>query len=222
MTETADGWKVPVEFALAAFRVRKRERFFIATLLPWLPRSDADLLVAELGVSKLSTHAHRLCTAAIAIAEAAASPEHAAAAEAVEELQSIRSRDIAAVTYVPGSAGFLFTIRLTDGELIEITPRELAEKAGATFTPVNVSSPTDLSMERMMPDVRIPPIQSIGAVVTFSTVRAADEAFAMSEFKSVVARRIDDRRAATRPSCGALAAHQLLQDLGFHIDEDGA
>ena len=220
LQETEEGWHVPMEFALASFRVRERERFFVATLLPRLSRADTDLLLTELGISKLSTHAHRVCTAAITVASQDAVKEHAAAVEAVEELQSIRSRDIDSVAYVPDSAGRLFTVRLTDGEEVEITPREIAEKAGATFRPINVGSPTELSMERTMPEVHVPTVQPVGAIVSFSTARAADEAFAMAGFKAVVIRRIDERRAATRPSCGAMEVQSLLQDLGFHVDAE--
>ena len=220
-SESEDGWCVPIEFALSAFRFRERERFFVATLLPRLSRADTDTLLTELGISRLSTHSHRVFIAATTIASAETLPEHAEAVEAVEELQSIRSRDIASVSYVPGSRGRLFTVELSDGEQVEITPRELAEKAGATFTPVRVDRPTELSMEQTMPDVHVPPVHSIGAIVTFSTARAADEALGLADFKAVVARRIDDRRAVTRPSCGALDAHRLLTDLGFHIDTEG-
>ena len=220
--EGEDGWTVPIEFALAAFRFRERERFFIATLLPRLSRADTDELLTELNVSRLSTHSHRVFLAATTIAAADSLPEHADAVEAVEELQSIRSRDIASVSYVASSGGRLFEVKLSDGERIEITPREIAEKSGATFAPIRVDRPTELSMERTMPDVHVPPVHPIGAIVTFSTSRAADQAFGMAEFKAVAARRIDERRAVTRPSCGALAAHRLLQDLGFHVDTEGS
>ncbi|MFT6395986.1 MAG: hypothetical protein ACJAYU_000728 [Bradymonadia bacterium] len=210
-----------MEFALAAFRARERERFFVATLLPRLTRSDTDVLLTELEIPRLSTHAHRVRKAAERISASVLDKADRGAVESVEELQSIRSRDIAQVRYIEGSGGRLFNLELSDGEVVEIAPRELAEKAGATFTPVSISAPTQLSMERTLPEVHVPTVQPIGAVVTFSTPRAADEAFGMPEFKAVLVRRLDDRRAATRPSCGALAARQLLQDLGFHVEAEG-
>lgn len=221
MTETDAGWSVPMEFALAAFRIRERERFFVATLLPRLTRPDTDGLLTELEIPRLSTHAHRVRMAAERIAASEPNKGDKSAVESVEELQSMRSRDITQVRYIEGSGGRLFNVEFTDGEVVEITPRELAEKAGATFTPVSVAGPTQLSMERTMPDVHVPTVQPVGAVVTFSTSRAADEAFGMPEFKEIVVRRLDDRRVATRPSCGALGARQLLQGLGFHVEPEG-
>lgn len=222
MTETEKGWSVPMEFALAAFRVWERERFFVATLLPRLSRPDTDGLLRELDIPKLSTHAHRVRMAAEKIAASEPGPNDQGAVESVEELQSIRSRDISQLHCIPGSGGRRFNVQFSDGEVVEITPRELAEKAGATFTPVSVAGPTQLFMERTMPEVHVPTVQPIGAIITFSTSRAADEAFGMPEFQSVMVRRLGDRRAATRPSCGALAARELLRNLGFHVDAEVA
>lgn len=210
--ESAEGYRVPMDFAMAALRVAERERLFVATLLARLARPDADVLLAELGVSDLGTRTTRLCAAATLIARGA--PATADEAAAVAAVDSVKARDGLTVGYVEGSAGRRYRLQSADGSF-ELVPRELAAGGGATFAaPVvwQTAAAPEAKPARSLPTV------PVGAVVTFASARAADMAFGELEFRRLVQRRLDERRAAVVPECSATRARDVLVKLGFHVD----
>lgn len=218
MHATDEGWSVPRDYAAAAASVGERERFFAATLVARLDGTQRAALADALGLPAQSTASYRLQHTVERVATAAADPSLVAHAKALGTLQSIRASDIASVDVDLQSAGLKFTVRFVDGDSVNVCPREQAEALGERFNPVHVTTVAAVMTDREMPAVRVPAFQEIGALVRFSTSRAAEEAAALAEFRGVVARRIDDTTVATRPSFGPARARDLLLQLGFHVD----
>ena len=85
---------------------------------------------------------------ALLLREVSGTPELEEAATNVEELQAIRRTDIESVHYIRGSEALRYEIVLTDGEVVEIVPREIAEMLGRRFDPVVVQEPVAGTRER--------------------------------------------------------------------------
>ena len=119
---------------------------------------------------------------------------------------------------MPGSAGAHFRVH-SSGRPLEVTLREIAERAGQRFAQPEVVAP-DAAREGAGLSVRVLPTVEIGAIVTFGSGRAADAALALLDFRRLVARRIDERRVATVADCAAARAHEVLERLGFVVDDE--
>lgn len=223
MLETDAGWSMPADLCVAAAGFRERERFFAATLVTLLDDDGFRALSAELGVTPAATSGQRriALAAAIRAACASASPSREAVRSTVE-LQSVRRRDIEALIPEADGGGLRFSLRLADGDEAPVCPREAAERAGGAFAPVVVSAPTQIAVEVDLPEVRVPPHQAIGAVIVFASPRTAEEAQKLPAVRSILARRLDDRTIATRPTVDAATARELLRQLGFRLDGEPA
>lgn len=220
IVESENGWSVPSDFASALWKQSERQRFFASTLLARLPDEDVRDLLSELGGTPTGSTLRQRREILARLGNVHVDPAAIAdAADEVEELQSLRSRDVASVAYRQGTAGIGFRMVLADGEEIDIVSREVAEQVGREFSPPQVEALARPAEERTAPSVRLPDQQPIGALITFATARAAEEALRCAEFRQMVARRLDERRVATRPGHTAASAVDVLDALGFGIDE---
>ena len=213
------GWASPFDLAGVLWKQSERQRFFRAGLVARLGDGEVREALEDLGQRPLGSSGRQRVALVAAMAEREAPVEDALLDE-VEELQSLRSRDVSAVRYVPGCGGQRFELDLTDGERIAIVPRELAEARGRQFAPPQVVATRMPVVERRAPSVRLPEQFGIGSLVTFATARAAEEALRCPEFRTMVARRLDERRVATRAGHTAQSAIDVLDGLGFGIDEE--
>jgi hypothetical protein len=214
--ESTEGYRVASDFAAAAQRVAEAERMFAATLVMRLDRESGDALLRDVGDAGLGSREARLLAAAERIASSAAAPPELAAATAAAG--AVPVRDIKRVTYVPGSQGTHFRVH-TSGRPLEVTFREVAARAGQRFAPPAVVVP-EAGREGAGLSLRVLPIVEIGAVVTFGSGRAADAALALLDFRRLVARRIDERRVATVADCAESRAQEVLERLGFVLDDE--
>lgn len=219
--ETEDGWAMPFDLATAMARSLERERFFAATLVARVNEEQIRAAIEELGVGAIGSpvRQRRELVRALLLREVSGTPELEEAATNVEELQAIRRTDIESVHYVRGSEGLRYEIVLTDGEVVEIVPREIAEMLGRRFDPVVVQEPVAGTRERRAATVRMPDVHPIGALLTFATARAAEEALRCPEFRTLVTRRLDERRVATRAGRLSSEAIDVLDALGFNVSD---
>lgn len=214
---TDAGWAMPADLCAAAIGFARTERFFAASLVARLDDADVRTLAAELGVSAvLPLNQQRRGVAEAVRGAATDGLEEVAAATAA--LGSVPTDRIDAVVPLPGHGGRVFEVTTDDG-VHRVCPRELAEHAGARFEGVTVERASRVATpKRDLPSVRVPAHQAVGCLITFTTPRAAEEASRFAEFRAVIARRLDDRVVATRPSVGPEETYRLLTELGFHID----
>lgn len=220
LVEDESGWRAPFDFAAALWKQSDRQRFFLASLVARLSDEDVRAVLADLDLAPIGSTLRQRREILTALADAKGDADAIAdGADEVEELQSLRSRDVASVHYRAGTAGLGYRVVLVDGEEIDLVPREIAEAHGREFTPPQVEALATAAEERTAPSVRLPEQQPIGALITFATARAADEALRCAEFRQMVARRLDERRVATRPGHTAAAGVEVLDALGFGIDE---
>lgn len=219
--ESAEAWSIPFDLATAMARSMERERFFVATLVARVSDEGVRAALDELAIATLGSavRQRRALVRAVDGAEVAPSDELNEAATNVEELQAIRRTDIESVHYVRGSLGLRYEVVLSDGEVVEIVPREIAERLGRQFDEVVVQASAAPAQERRAATVRLPDIHPIGALLTFGTARAAEEALRCPEFRAVVTRRLDERRVATRAGRAAAEAIEVLDALGFDVSD---
>jgi hypothetical protein len=218
--ESDGGWAMPGDLSMALWKLADRQRFFLATLIARLSERDVQLMLHEQGRVLLGSHdrQRRVLLSALADTAIVDTPEAQTGATNVEELGAIRSRDVDEVRYVDGSGGMLFVVVLSDGEEVQIVPREVAEALGREFEPPQLANQAPERSAHQERSVRLPDHQAIGALITFATARAAEEALRKPDFRSMVARRLDERRVATRPGHSAASALDVLSELGFVVD----
>ena len=213
------GWATPFDLASALWKQSDRQRFFRAGLVARLDDAEVREALVELGQRPLGSSARQRACLVAAMAEPPADADDALLDE-VQELQSLRSRDVRAVRYLPKSGGQQFELELSDGERVRIVAREVAEQHGRSFAEPNVVATRAPTVERRAPSVRLPDQLPVGSLVTFATARAAEEALRCPEFRTMVARRLDERRVATRAGHSAQSAIEVLDGLGFGIDDE--
>ncbi len=219
--ETKAGWAIPADLAAAMASQVASERFFAVTLAARLDDDELLALSEELALPPLGSHSTRVgCAARAAVDAKSDAPEVRAAADVIDDHQCVASEDIETVTYVRGSRGLLYGIEFVDGEVLEVCPREVAELLGISFDPVTVAAATPgptLKESR----VRLPPFTVIGALISFATARAAEDALGEATFRAIAARRLDERRVATRARCSVEQTISVLESLGFRIEGNG-
>lgn len=220
--ESPEGWSMPREVATAAAGFREYERFYTATLLTLVSDADRAELEAEIALPPSPTRSSALRRLVEAIAALDPDPAIADVARATAALGALDLGEVLRVVPVAGTGGQRYTVDLKGSRVVEVCPRELAERLGVAFEPVLVHRVADVGPRHELPAVHVPPTQEIGAIVEFATPRAAEEAMRLMEFKSLVVRRLDDRRVATRPSCSAEDAGDLLAAHGFMIDTEAS
>lgn len=221
LIETADGWALPTDLAVSGFGTARVQRLFASTLVATLEGPALDALLAELDVPRFGSPVSRAVRAAARIVEQGVDDDSAAAAQRTAELGAVDVERVASLAPVPGARGTRWRLETTDGDVIEIAPRELAAACDLGFAPPEVEAPADAPAVRA-PRLRLPTHVPVGAIVTFSSARAADDALRLGDFRTVVLHRLDERRVATREDCDARSALLILARLGFAIDHDVA
>jgi hypothetical protein len=141
--------------------------------------------------------------------------EHAALRRLAAELSvdARRSR----LELVAGSAGCRFRVEAGD-EVWIVAPREIAIQLGARVAApvVNAATPSaPAAATPREPQLELPPHARVGALISFASPRAMDDAMRVAEFRNLVARRLDDRRVVTRPEVFADDVLAVLTAAGF-------
>ncbi len=221
LIESADGWSLPADLAMAGFGAARVQRLFASTLVATLDGPSLDALLSELGMPRFGSMASRASRASASIPGQAVDDQSVAAAQQTAELGAIDIERIASLAPVPGSCGTRWRLETTDGDTFEVAPRELAAACDLAFAPPEVEEPAEEPAVRA-PRLRLPTFVPVGAIVTFSSARAADDALRLGDFRTVVLHRLDERRVATREDCDARSALLILARLGFAIDHDVA
>ena len=133
--ETAEGWALPADLAMAAIGAARVQRLFASTLVATLDGPALESLLTELEVPRFGSPASRAVRAATSIIEQEVDDDSAAAAQRSAELGAIDIERIAALAPVPGARGTRWRLETTDGDVLEIAPRELAAACDLGFAP---------------------------------------------------------------------------------------
>lgn len=220
LISTPGSWALPQDLAYVMSRTAERERFHLLSMLGRLTTDGLRELLRELGLKPLGSINYQAIRLASVIFARPRLPEVQAAAALLGELQVAAVKDISSLDHVTGSGGQLFDLRMADGRQLRITCRELAAECGVAFSQVDAppgQAVSESGERRTGP--ALPEIMSIGAIVAFAHVRAADEAMKVEEFRAIVLRRLDDRRVVTRSEYHARETLAMLEALGFPQDD---
>jgi hypothetical protein len=215
------GWRVPFDFAVAATEAIETERFFAATLLGRCTDTQVRDLTLELGLPTSGSRNARAGRAVALIAQRALSADHRSAhADAIRltaGLPALAAEQVVGVQPVPGTAGAVFEVTTRDGRRQAYAVREYAIAAGYAMPALHFG-PTPLPQRRIL-KVRIPNMMPTGVLVTFSTLRATEEAVGIEEFRDMVAQRLDERRLVLQPGIEVRTAQALLSRVGFALTD---
>jgi hypothetical protein len=215
MQASADGWTLPVDLAAAAIEFAEHERLFAATLLARCPDAEIRRATVEAGMVVFGSRAARIARLAVRVG---ATPPPAGIEDAIRAtagLPSIAVEDLTAVHAVAGSAGGVFEVTLKSGARLTVAAREWAIRAGHAFAPP-AFGPTVIPQRRLM-KVRLPTWTPSPVLVTFSTLRATEDAVSIEDFRSIVHQRLDERRVILRPGIDVRTVQSLLSRLGFAL-----
>lgn len=216
LIEAPSGWQIPSDLALAWLRLAERELLHLQTLLGRCEHAALRRLAAELSVDARRSRLELVAAIADAVI-AVDSPEHRDAARATESLASLPVSAIRSVEPVAGSAGCRFRVEAGD-EVWIVAPREIAIQLGARVAApvVNAATPSPpAAATPREPQLELPPHARVGALISFASPRAMDDAMRVAEFRNLVARRLDDRRVVTRPEVFADDVLAVLTAAGF-------
>jgi hypothetical protein len=215
------GWRVPFDFAAAAIEAAESERFFAATLLGRCTDAQIRAVTVELGLPTSGSRNARAGRAAALIAKRALSADNRSAwADAIRVtagLPALAADQILAVQPVAGAMGAVFEVSTRDGRKVIYAVREYAIAAGYALPALHFG-PTPLPQRRML-KVRIPNMLPTGVLVTFSTLRATEEAVGIDEFRDMVAQRLDERRLVLQPGIEVRTVQALLSRVGFALSD---
>lgn len=204
---------LPIDVSLALAGAARFERGAVATLVGRLTAEDLDALAHELGVPTHGTIVSLRRRVARAILRTADDAIDRGAAAELSRIGHLDNGEVDGVRPVPDRRGTAFDIE-TAGGTFRIAPREHAVRLGLPFDPPEFSPQTRRTAE---PERRLPTVLPIGAFVTFSTTRAADDALKEPGFRDLVLHRVDERRIATRSDVSAAVARACLTRLGFEM-----
>lgn len=204
---------LPLEIGIALSGNARVERGFVATLVGRTAVTDLVALADELGVATRGTEPTLRRRVARAIL---AAPDDAIDADAAAELARIghlRNAEVDGVRPVAGQAGRAFDVE-TAGGTFRIAPREHADRLGLHFEAPEFEARSGATSTARR---RLPTVLPVGALVTFSTTRATDDALKEPAFRDLILHRIDERRVVTRASVSAAEARACLTRLGFDL-----
>lgn len=207
-------WSLPRDFALALLPVAEHEAFFATSLVARLRSAGHGALASSLGLPT-NLSASGISKLATALVARRAGPSLQAAAAETARLVRLRASEIVDVTIDPATAAF--TLRLRDDRTLVVACREHAMQLGLTFE--DESQPKRRRVSGAARAVRTPVSVRAGALVTFSTVRAADDALREPDFRAIVLHRLDERNVIIRPDAAAEPAARMLQRMGFALTE---
>ena len=215
------GWRVPFDLAVAAIEIAETERFFAATLLGRCTDAHIRAVTLELGLPATGSRSARAGRAVALIARRALSSEHRSAhTEAIRltaGLPALAADQIVAVQPVAGTLGAVYEVTTRDGRKQAYAAREYTIAAGFAMPALHFG-PTAVPQRRIL-KVRIPNMMPTGVLVTFSTLRATEEAVGMEEFREMVAQRLDERRVVLQPGIDVRTAQALLSRVGFALTD---
>jgi hypothetical protein len=214
--ETPTHWHIPRDLACVLARFAETERFFALGILAHISTDDLRALLAELELVPLGSVTFQIVQVADKILAQSPNPGITETAKKTVELGALALKEIQSIRYVVGSRGTRFSV-FTESAEYELCPREFAIALGLSRVHDTVDVPVVSSARSAR--ARLPDVLKIGALVTFSTARAADEAIRLPEFRDIVARRLDERRFVTHESHAASETLLLLEGLGFNQDE---
>ncbi len=216
IAESPEGWVLPADLAVAGLASAERELFFASTLVARLPLALRTRLAEALGVDGRA----RPLDVSLAIAERLAAcvthDEITPLAHETARIGSVRADEIVSVDICVDRADApVFTLTLTGDRTLRVLCRECATRLGAEFAPDPVN-------ERVRPRGaprrnRLPVSVRIGALVTFATVRATDEALREPDFRELVSHRVDERHVVLTPEANPDTVQRLLQRMGFGV-----
>jgi hypothetical protein len=218
LVETADEWSLPDDLLVAMLPIAESEIFSAMTLVNRLSLPKRSKLAIQLGVGADGRGAEVLRRVAKAVAETKPEPGVRKLAEATARLARIRSQEIQDLDVRLEQGAVVFTLRLTEDRTVEVVSRETAILLGVKLVDELPPRPKVAAPARPA-QARLPLSVRVGAVVSFSSVRSADEALREPDFREYVLYRVDEKNVLLRAEIAPEIAMRLLQRMGFAMSE---
>lgn len=214
-------WSLPADLALALYRPAvDRERLYAGSLLSRVPAEDLLLLLDELGLDHEGSDVSRRWRITQSIAEQPGGViQDVEAMARSAEAQSLAADELASVRVVPGTRGGVFALTLHNGRELRLAPREVAENAGYLFAAPEFGEDVQLQPAEDTLRIRIPNFAEAGALIRFSTARAADDALQCAEVAALLGRRLTSTLVVTRAGVPLEQAFDTLAAFGFSLEQ---
>jgi hypothetical protein len=213
-------WVLPAEFAAAALQAAESERFSLTTLLARCADQELRPLAKVLDTPSIGARAARIARMAAQI-EALMDetpPPDGDAADFVRSRPHLPVSAIAEVHLDMDRPGDQFWITLRDGTRHRTASRQWALRQPGQSLPLPALPPIQLPT-RPRRTIRLPQMMAAPVLVTFATLRAAEEAVALPAFLERIAQRLDDRRFALRPGQEVREVQAFLHQAGFALSD---
>lgn len=209
------GCRLPFDFAAAAVAVAEHERFTAATLLA---RCSADLIRrinAALGLPGAGSRCTRI---ARIVGHMRASQFDAATRElatSTAALEPVAADLIESVDVELTATTCRVSVSLRDGTTMVVAPLDCV----AELRPVVPRIAPPVIPQRRVQPLRLPDMLHASSLVTFSTLRGAEEALTSEAFLALVAQRLDERRVAIKPEVDSKQLQLTLLEAGFTLSD---
>jgi hypothetical protein len=212
---SGDGCILPLDFAAAAVSVAENERFTATTLLA---RCSADMvrrLNSALGLPSAGSRCSRIARMVDRIRSTTFDAATVALAKSTAELAPIAANTIESVDVDLADDSCSVTIKLRDGSTMTIAPLD----CDPTLSPALPKIAPPIIPQRRVQPMRLPVMLHASSLVTFSTLRGAEEAMSNEAFLALVAQRLDERRVAIKAEVDSKRLQLTLLEAGFTLSD---
>lgn len=209
------GCRLPLDFAAAAVSVAENERFTAATLLA---RCSADLIRrinATLGLPAAGSRCTRIARIVEHMRGCSFDADTRELAASTAALEPLAANLIDTVEFELSDDTCRVSIALRDGSTMVVAPLDCVADLRPSLPRI---APPIIPQRRVQP-IRLPEMLHASSLVTFSTLRGAEEAMTSEAFLALVAQRLDERRVAIKPDVDSKQLQLTLLEAGFTLSD---